>query len=87
MPIGPPKTNVLETEVDGDISLYDPESERVTVLNSSASDVWRLADGEHTFDEIVALLATAYGIDEDMIRQDVRQTVDEFVDARLIESP
>ena len=48
--IGPPPIHIVETEVDGDISLYDTQEERVIVLNPTASDVWRLADGDMTTD-------------------------------------
>ena len=61
--IGPPPPHVIETEVRGDISLYDAQHERVLVLNGTASDVWRLCDGDQTFDQIVALLARAYGVE------------------------
>ena len=83
--VGPPRPNLLETEVDGDISIYDPGSERVVVLNKTASDVWRLADGQHTIDEIAELLARAYQVDVRSISDDVGQTVEGFVDAGLID--
>ena len=56
--VGPPAPQVVETEVDGDVCLYDPTSERVAVLNATASDVWRLADGTFTISEISELLAS-----------------------------
>ena len=83
--VGPPRPNLLETEVDGDISIYDPGSERVVVLNQTASDVWRLTDGQHTIDEIVELLARAYEVDVHSISDDVGQAVEGFVDAGLID--
>lgn len=39
--------------------MFDPASERVVMLNRTAGDVWRLSDGEHGLEEIVALLAVA----------------------------
>lgn len=83
--VGPPRPNLLETEVDGDISIYDPGSERVVVLNATASDVWRLTDGQHTIDEIAELLARAYQVDVRSISDDVGQAVESFVDAELID--
>jgi hypothetical protein len=83
--VGPARTHLLETEVDGDISIYDPRTEQVTVLNSTASDVWRLADGTHGVDEITGLLATAYGVQPDKIRADVRETVDLLSELGLFE--
>jgi hypothetical protein len=82
--VGPPCAHLLETEVDGDISLYDPTSERVTVLNGTASDVWRLADGEHTVAEITGLLASAYEVEPASIAPDVLAVVTQFIEAGLL---
>lgn len=83
--MGPPCAHLLETEVDGDISLYDPTSERVTVLNGTASDVWRLADGDHTVAEITDLLASSYGVEPASIALDVMTVVTQFIEAGLID--
>lgn len=77
--VGPPAPNVLETEVGGDISLYDAQTEKVLVLNGTASDIWRLCDGEHTVDQIVTLLAQAYGEPEEPIRPQVLDTIETLV--------
>ncbi len=80
MPVGPPKSSVIETEVNEEISLYDPETDAVLVLNGTASDIWRLSDGEHTFPQIAELLASAYQVDVDDIEKDVENTVDQFME-------
>jgi hypothetical protein len=71
---------VLETEVGGDLSLYHPASETVAVLNATASDVWRLCDGDLTLDEAVSTLARAYGIAEAAIVDEVARVVDDLTD-------
>lgn len=76
--VGPPASHLIETEVGGDISLYDPTSERVVVLNATASDIWRLCDGEQTLDEIIGLIATAYEQDPVEIRTHIETTVGQF---------
>lgn len=73
-----PVANVIETEVDGDVGLYDPSTEEVVVLNQTASDIWRLCDGGSTLDEIVRLLARAYGAEPSTIREDVAIVVDQL---------
>ena len=78
--IGPPPPHVIETEIRGDISLYDAKREKVLVLNGTASDVWRLCDGEQSFDQIVDLLASAYQVDPETVRDDVANTVHQFVE-------
>ena len=54
------------------------------VLNPTASDVWRLADGEMTLRQIVDALAAAYQADPDAIRADVEELIDSLVDQRLL---
>ena len=83
--VGPPASHILETDVDGDISLYDPKTESVTVLNGTASDVWLLCDGEHTVSEIIHLLALSYEIDESEIVADVERAIRDFTEAGLLE--
>lgn len=77
--IGPPIGAVREVEVDGCLTIYRRDLDRVLVLNATASDVWRLCDG--TLDEptIVGLLARAYAVDADTIVDDVRSAVQRFV--------
>jgi pyruvate dehydrogenase complex dehydrogenase (E1) component len=65
-------------ELDGDISLYHPDTGQALVLNATASDIWRLLDGEHDLPQIVELLATAYGTQADDIRADVLRVVEDL---------
>jgi Coenzyme PQQ synthesis protein D (PqqD) len=81
--VGPPSTTVREAEIDGAISVYDKQTRNVVVLNATASDVWRLADGQHTVADIVRLLASAYSVAEATIREDVERTVSELHAAGL----
>lgn len=85
--IGPPPTHVIESEVDGDISLYDAKEERVIVLNPTASDVWRLADGEMTVDQIALVLSKAYQADPDDIKPDVERLIESLVEQKLLPTP
>lgn len=85
--IGPPPDHVIESEVDGDISLYDAKNERVIVLNPTASDVWRLADGEMTVDQITEALGKAYRADPAEIKPDVEKLIDSLVEQKLLPTP
>ncbi len=82
--VGPRRDDVVETDIDDDISLFDPTTREVFVLNGTASDVWRLCDGDHTLEEIVALLAAAYGTDAASIRDEVGRTVATFTERSLL---
>ena len=84
--IGPPSPQILETEIGDEISLYDPATENVVVLNQTASDIWRLSDGESDLDGIVKLLAAAYGVDADQIRPEVEETIARFREQGLFQA-
>jgi len=76
--VGPPASQVIETDVGGDLGLYDAHQERVLILNRTASDVWLLCDGHHTPEEIVGILAGVYDASPDDIRGDVERTLERF---------
>jgi hypothetical protein len=76
---------VRALELDGDISLYDTVTRQALVLNGTASDIWRLADGAHTLEELTSLLATAYGVPAERIRPEVERTVRTLVDAGFLQ--
>ena len=82
--IGPPQPGIRAVELGEDISLYNPHTQGAALLNSTASDVWRLVDGEHTLEEIVDLLVAVYDADPEVIRRDVRQTIDELLSAGFL---
>ena len=84
--VGPPAPHILETEVKGDLSLYDAEQEKVLVLNSTATDVWLLCDGEHTVDRIVELVAAAHGQKAAVVRGDVESTIRQFLEEGFLSS-
>ncbi len=67
-------------ELDGDISLYHPDTGAALVLNGTASDVWRLLDGEHCVERIIELLATAYRTDPTAIGDDIRRVITDLTE-------
>ena len=82
--VGPPQPHILEEEVGAEVVLFDSERQLFVSLNETASDIWRLADGRFSLDELVAKLAASYGTDSDSIRSDVESTVQELIDADLL---
>jgi hypothetical protein len=76
--VGPAAPGVTEIEVDGRISVYSPVTTDVLMLNESASDVWRLADGTLTLDGLVEALARSYGLEPGAIFDEVSATVARF---------
>lgn len=82
--VGPPAAHIAESEVDGRISLFDPQSQEVSMLNDTASDVWRLCDGTSTLDQVIELMAKAYGVESDAVGDEVKATVKTFYDKGLL---
>lgn len=82
--VGPARDHIIETEIEGEISLYDPSTEQVMVLNRTATDIWLLSDGEHSLEEMTQLLAKAYGVESSDIREDVEETVSSFIENGFI---
>ena len=84
--VGPAVPHVLQTEIGDEISVYDPKTEQVTVLNGTASDIFRLLDGTLTLTEITQLIAGAYGVETGAVTDDVAKAVSSLIDAGIIDS-
>jgi hypothetical protein len=80
-----PRPDLVETEIGTEISIYDPAAERVTLLNQTASDIWRLVDGATSVDEIADLLGAAYDTPAKAIQTDVHAAISSFRAADLLE--
>lgn len=72
-------SSTIAAEIDGELSLYEPSTETVAILNSTASDVWSLCDGVTSVDEAVLLLAKAYSVEEESIRREVIRVVEDLL--------
>jgi Coenzyme PQQ synthesis protein D (PqqD) len=82
--VGPHEPSVLEREVRECFALLHPNGREVLILNATASDIWRLSDGELTMDGIVDVLATAYGVPAQAIRDEVERTVSTLRDSGFL---
>lgn len=74
--VGPPGEGVVETEIDDCVALFHPGTAEATVLNATASDIWRLSDGSLTLPQLTDALARAYGVEPASIAGDVAEAVD-----------
>jgi hypothetical protein len=82
--VGPHEPAVLEREVQGCFALLHPDGREALILNETASDIWRLSDGELTLAGIVDVLATAYGVPAEAIRDEVERTVSTLRDSGFL---
>jgi len=84
--VGPPRDDVLVTELDGDLTVYDPRRNEVHVLNATAGDIWRLLDGSVDLDRVIEEIALAYATSAEEVRPHVVWTVARFVELDLVPS-
>jgi hypothetical protein len=70
--------HVAQRAVDGELVLYNPETQHVHVLNGTAAYVWTLCDGRHLPVEIVQELVEHYPESRPDIEQDVVATLTLF---------
>jgi hypothetical protein len=70
-----PAPGVVVEDLDDDVCLYRSDIDEVLVLNQSAGDIWRLADGDRSVETIATRLADVYGTDEATMRTDVQAVV------------
>lgn len=73
-----PAPAVRELDIDGEVTLFHEPTQTALVLNATASDVWRLLDGQRTVEQIVALLARSYATDAGTVRVDVQAALDQL---------
>ena len=76
---------VIEHEVEEDLVLYDPTRDAVHILNSTAAVVWWLCDGQRTQEEIVARVASLYGVKPAAVAGDVQEVLCRLRDAGVVE--
>lgn len=67
--------DLTTVEIDGEVSTYHPDTDRVVMLNATATDVFALCDGTMDEAEITQLLAGAYRADAETVSQGVRDAV------------
>jgi PqqD family protein of HPr-rel-A system len=61
----------MTREVDDGVLILDTESAEIHQLNSTASFIWSRCDEVASAEEIAALLAKEFSIDEDVAARDV----------------
>lgn len=82
--VGPHAEGVMEQPVDDEMILFNPATEAYFTLNRSAREVWELADGTLSVEEITGELAKRYGMDQHELSEDVVAIIASFRDASLI---
>lgn len=61
------------------------EVQRIFALNSTAADIWEKLDQPKTVEELIEFLKNEYSADESVIRSDVENILQEFLQAGFLE--
>jgi hypothetical protein len=72
-------------ELDDELLLYHPAKTKTVYMNSTASLVWQLCDGERSVGDIAGLLKDSFPEASDSVLQDVEITLKTFVEHGAIE--
>ena len=70
-------------EIEGNCTIYDKGRDRVTVLNGSATAIWRLCDGR-SGQAIVDELTRHYAGDPAQMKQDVEDVLERLASSGLL---
>ncbi len=71
--------------IDDELLLFHPGEGAILYCNPTASLIWQLCDGQHTVQEIAALLGAAFPEAAEAIAADVEATLQQFLRHGAIE--
>lgn len=78
------KDGVTLRRSSDEIMLFDPESEQVHFVNSTALAIWQLCDGQTEESEMVGAICHLTGMPYEVVEEDVATLLQEFDHAGLI---
>ena len=67
--------------------LYDPDNERVHVVNATGAAIWELCDGETEGVEMVTAICELTGLPREVVEEDVGGLLRDLEEAHLIVVP
>lgn len=81
----PRRSKVDEFVADGECLLYSPARDAAIVLNRSSTEIWELCDGSRSIRSIARMLGERYGVDEELLLDDILAAVSMFREHGLVE--
>ena len=78
-----PKPGVIETDLERELVLLDPETREMFSLNATGRVVWR-ALSEHPVGALAARITEAFDVSRERAEEDVRRILAELREAGLI---
>ena len=76
--------SVLWRELDGEAILLDPQAGCSYNLNPVGTLIWKLLDGQHSVEDIVAAICETFEVEPEQASQDVQRLLDELLTNMLI---
>lgn len=76
--------DVKEKPVGGELALYVGANRSIHVLNPTARFIWESLREPLTFDELVFVLGEAFDAAPDVLRDDLREALDQFVSLHIV---
>ena len=74
----------MEYKVEEELSLYDPRTEVVHILNPTAAVIWSMCDGSRRVQDISAQITEVYNLTLAVAEPDVQEVIAKFLEAGLI---
>ncbi len=79
-----PDVVLREEDQDGAL-LFNPDTNRIRVVNPTGLFIWKLCDGKHAVDEIIQGIHEAFdGVPADEVTEQVNSFMDEMVSSGFI---
>jgi coenzyme PQQ synthesis protein D (PqqD) len=78
------KPNVWLRQADRETAVFDPETESLHLLNTTAAAIWVLCDGETDPDEMVDAICELSGLPSEVVVEDVRRILLQFEEADIL---
>jgi len=75
---------LIEHEVEDDLVLYDPVTDKVHILNPTAAAVWWLCEEETTVEKVASQMARLYSLDTSVAVKDVEEVLSQLTEAGLL---
>ncbi|MCG8408368.1 MAG: HPr-rel-A system PqqD family peptide chaperone [Phycisphaerales bacterium] len=79
------RRDIIENELDGEATLFDPHNGNTYQLNQTSYVIWRQCDGRTTMREIAKCVTASFKVDVDTASDHVEQLVARLAESRLLE--
>lgn len=79
-----PSSDVLFRELEGDAVMLDLGSERYYGLDEVGARIWQLLEVHHDVETVVAQMLAEYEVDEEELRSDLAQLINDLAEAGLV---